>query len=55
MKVHVMTTFLNFLSSLLHLPTQQERDDAYLAESADIYELEFRMRQLDQTRSRNFR
>jgi len=28
----------------------QQRDEAYIAESADLYELEFRMRQLDRRR-----
>jgi hypothetical protein len=50
-----MSAFLNFLSDLFHFPTQQERDDAYLAESVDIYDLECRMRQLDQNRARSFR
>jgi Protein of unknown function (DUF3563) len=30
----------------------KERNDAYLAESADIYDLEFRMRKLDREATR---
>ena len=32
---------------LPHIETQQELDEAYLAESVDIYDLEHRMRDLD--------
>jgi len=30
---------------------EKEREDAYLAESADLYDLEFRLRRLDQKRA----
>jgi len=31
---------------------QRKDDEAYLAEATDIYDLEFRMRKLDENRSR---
>lgn len=30
---------------------EKERDDAYLAEASDIYDLEFRLRKLDRERT----
>jgi hypothetical protein len=44
-----MASFFNSLVSLFDLsPTSvQDRDEKYLAESADIYDLERRMRQLE--------
>lgn len=48
-----MNTILSFLKSLLPvIESQQERDEAYLAESADILDLERRMRAIDE-RGRN--
>lgn len=47
-----MSSLLQSLRTLFTpsaLPTQ-DRDDQYLAESADIYDLERRMRQLDSGR-----
>jgi hypothetical protein len=38
------------LSSLPSLPSQSVQDEAYLADSCDIYELEWRMRELDKRR-----
>ena len=37
-----------FTALLPRMPHQQDRDDAYLAEAVDIYDLERRMRELDQ-------
>lgn len=48
-----MNTILTFLKSLLPvIESQQERDEAYLAESVDILDLERRMRSIDE-RGRN--
>lgn len=48
-----MTNLLKFLKSLLpSIESQQERDEAYMAASADIYDLERRMRAIDE-RGRN--
>ena len=38
----------NFFTATSH--TEQDRDDQYLAESTDIYDLERRMRQVDSGR-----
>lgn len=44
-----MNTFTRFVRRLLPVvQSQRERDDAYLAESVDIYDLERRMREIDQ-------
>jgi len=44
-----MSSLIALLQSLLpNSRSQQERDEAYLAESIDIYDLERRMRALDQ-------
>jgi len=49
-----MSAVLNFLEFLFpSIQTQRERDDAYLAEAVDIYDLERRMREIDQ-RGRQF-
>ena len=43
-----MSTFLSFLKSFfLGAPPQLEIDEAYLAGSTDIYDLERRMREID--------
>lgn len=34
-------------SRLFHVPTRREREEAYLARSVDMYDLERRMRELD--------
>ncbi len=48
-----MTNLLNFLKSLLPtIESQSERDEAYMAGAVDIYDLERRMREIDE-RSRN--
>jgi len=44
-----MSTILNFLKYLLPtIQSQQERDEAFLAESVDIHDLERRMRTIDE-------
>jgi Protein of unknown function (DUF3563) len=44
-----MTTILNFLKSFIPtIESAQERDEAYLAGSVDIYDLERRMREIDE-------
>ena len=44
-----MSSFFSSLASLFHFSpaSTQERDEKYLAESADIYDLERRMRHLE--------
>jgi Protein of unknown function (DUF3563) len=43
-----MNTLLNLLKSLLpDIETQRERDEAYIADAVDIYDLERRMREVD--------
>ena len=43
-----MSNFLRLLKALVpSMPTQRERDEAYLAEALDIYDLERRMREID--------
>lgn len=43
-----MTSLLNLLKSLLPaIESQKERDEAYIAEAADLYDLERRMREVD--------
>ena len=50
------STRLNALSKLIawifdaEQNNSQQRDEAYIAESADLYELEYRIRQLDRRR-----
>jgi len=42
-------SLLNTLKDFFSVgPTPQERDDAYLADAVDLYDLERRMRELDQ-------
>ena len=47
-----MSRLIEFIDAIkAHLPvieTQAARDEAYLAESVDIYDLERRMREIDQ-------
>ena len=47
-----MSTFFASIKNLFHVPSTpaQDRDDQYLAESCDIYDLERRMRQMDSGR-----
>ena len=46
---------LNFLKSLLpSIESQKERDEAYMAESVDIYDLERRMREIDERGRRDW-
>lgn len=43
-----MSNFLDFLRTLVpFMQSQRERDETYLAEALDIYDLERRMRQLE--------
>ena len=43
-----MLNFLSLLKALVpSMPMQRERDEAYLAEALDIYDLERRMREID--------
>lgn len=42
-----MTIFQELKSLFTGRPSQQERDEAYLGKSVDIYDLERRMRYLD--------
>ena len=45
----VMFKLLSFLKSLLpSIQTQEERDEAYLAEAVDLYDLERRIREIDE-------
>ena len=44
-----MSNLLNFLKSLLPtIESQHERDEAYMAQAVDIYDLERRMREIDE-------
>jgi Protein of unknown function (DUF3563) len=47
-----MSSLFESIKSLFHVSASpaQDRDDQYLAESADIYDLERRMRQIDSGR-----
>jgi Protein of unknown function (DUF3563) len=47
-----VTHLLKLIATHLRLsfPSEKELDERYLAESADIYELEYRMRRLDARR-----
>lgn len=50
-----MTNLLNFLKSLLpSIESQQDRDEAYMAEAVDIYDLERRMRDIDERGRRHW-
>ena len=43
-----MSPFIALIKSLFpHIPSQKERDDAYLNESTDIYDVERRMQEID--------
>lgn len=49
-----MSSVLQFLKSLLPaVESQQERDEAYLADAVDICDLERRMREIDDRGRRN--
>jgi Protein of unknown function (DUF3563) len=44
-----MTTLLNLLTALLpSIESQRERDEAYMAASVDLHDLERRMREIDE-------
>jgi hypothetical protein len=44
-----MTTFLSFLKSFVPaIESREERDESYLADAVDIYDLERRMREIDE-------
>ncbi len=44
-----MTTLLSILKSVLpSVESQSERDEAYMAAAVDIYDLERRMREIDE-------
>jgi hypothetical protein len=44
-----MSKFIEIIQALFpRIEPQQARDEAYLAESVDIYDLERRMREIDQ-------
>jgi len=50
-----MTKLLNLLKSLLPaIESQKERDEAYMADAVDIYDLERRMREIDERGRRNW-
>jgi hypothetical protein len=50
-----MTNLLNFLKSFLPaIESQKERDEAYMADAVDIYDLERRMREIDERGRRNW-
>jgi hypothetical protein len=50
-----MTSLLNFLKSFLPaIESQKERDEAYMADAVDIYDLERRMREIDERGRRNW-
>ncbi len=43
-----MSPLTRLIRSLIpHVETQEERDEAYLAEAVDLYDLERRMREID--------
>jgi len=51
----IMTKLLNLLKSLLPaVESQKERDEAYMADAVDIYDLERRMREIDERGRRNW-
>jgi hypothetical protein len=44
-----MTTFLSFLKSFVPaIESREERNERYLADAVDIYDLERRMREIDE-------
>ena len=44
-----MSTLYALIKALFpHIPTEQEREEAYLAESVDAQDLERRLREIDQ-------
>ncbi len=50
-----MTSLPNLLKSLLPMiESQKERDEAYMAASVDLYDLERRMRDIDERGRRNW-
>jgi len=50
-----MTSLLKFLKSLLPaVESQRDRDEAYMAGAVDIYDLERRMREIDERGRRNW-
>lgn len=52
---NIMTKLLNLLKSLLPaIESQRERDEAYMADAVDIYDLERRMREIDERGRRNW-
>lgn len=43
-----MSSFCGFIKALIpQVETQQDRDEAYLAQSVDLHDLERRMREVD--------
>lgn len=49
-----MSTLFSFLKHVLPvIQSQRERDEAYLADAADLHDLERRMRDIDQRGRRN--
>lgn len=54
-RTNIMTKLLNLLKSLLPaIESQKERDEAYMADAVDIYDLERRMREIDERGRRNW-
>ena len=50
-----MTKLLNILKSLLpSIESQKDRDEAYMAAAVDLYDLERRMREIDERGRRNW-
>lgn len=50
-----MTSLLNFLKSLLPaVESQRDRDEAYMAGAVDLYDLERRMREIDERGRRHW-
>ena len=50
-----MKKLLNLLKSLLPaVESQKERDEAYMAAAVDLYDLERRMREIDERGRRNW-
>lgn len=51
----IMSKLLKLLKSLLpSVESQKERDEAYMAGAVDIYDLERRMREIDERGRRNW-
>jgi hypothetical protein len=43
-----MSHFVEFIKTLVpHIPSQQQRDEQYLSEAVDIYDVERRIAELD--------